>query len=178
VRSIQRGALLVSLLAPAFLTAGCHTPLRHTAAGTFETTGEPRVVTARPGIAKQILLYLPNRIVDLFDIVKINFLPLGLSVGPDVRITRWGQVALQAGVGLGVQWDGRDHSPGVANASATAALGPFRTGGGAGEAASIGDWEVGVGYFGGKYAVDLSEVADFVLGWFFIDFKQDDYGWE
>jgi hypothetical protein len=26
--------------------------------------------------------------------------------------------------------------------------------------------------------VDFAEAADFVLGWFFIDFQQDDYGWK
>ncbi|MFT6082774.1 MAG: hypothetical protein ACJAQZ_004856 [Planctomycetota bacterium] len=26
--------------------------------------------------------------------------------------------------------------------------------------------------------MDFAEAADFVLGWFFIDFQQDDYGWK
>lgn len=165
------GALVLAL------AAGCHTPLIHTQAGSFESDDVPRVVSERPGVVRQVLLYVPNRIVDLLDVVHAG-IGLGLGIGPDVRVTSYGQLALQAGVGVGLQWDDRAHSPGIANASATAALGPFRTGAGAGSAASIGQWEVGASAAGLKFAVDLEEVVDFVLGWFFVDFRRDDYGWE
>jgi len=103
---------------------------------------------------------------------------LQLPIGFDVRITRWGQLALMAGGGAAIMWDGRDHVPGAANVSATAAFGPWRTGGGSGNAAHLGDFEIGWGGPVSKVVVDVAEIADFILGWFFVDFRRDDYGWE
>jgi hypothetical protein len=167
-------ALLLALVA--VLCAGCHLPLRRTHAGTKNTTGGPPPGWQRDGVAKQILLYVPNRIVDLLDIVKVG-IGVGLAAGPDIRITQWGQLAVQAGIGAGVQWDGRDHKPGVYTAEATVAFGPWRTGAGVGHVASTRPFEIAIAGGGSKLGVDLAEIADFVLGWFFVDFQQDDYGW-
>ena len=158
------------------LGAGCHTPLISTEAGSYKSEPIERVVGERAGVGKQILLYIPNRVVDALDMVHAG-VGIPLSIGPDIRITKWIQLALQAGVGVGVGWDDRSHMPAWASASATAAFGPWRSGVGAGGAPSIGDWEVGIGYSGLKFGVDLSEILDFVLGWFFIDILEDDYGY-
>ena len=158
------------------LAAGCHTPLSATQAGSYETEDNERVVGEREGVGKQILLYIPNRLVDAFDMVHAG-VGLGIPLGPDIRITKWLQLAFQAEVGVGFGWDGRSHPPGWATASVTTAFGPWRGGAGAGYAPHIGDWEVGVGLGATKVAVDLSEVLDFVLGWFFIDILEDDYGY-
>ena len=158
------------------LAAGCHTPLSATKAGSYESEPIERVVGTREGVGKQILLYLPNRIVDAFDMVHAG-VGLGIPFGPDIRITKWLQLALQAEVGVGFGWDGRAHPPGWATSSVTSAFGPWRAGFGAGYAPHIGDWEVGVGLGANKVAVDLSEILDFVLGWFFIDILEDDYGY-
>jgi hypothetical protein len=82
------------------------------------------------------------------------------------------------GAGIGVGWDDRFNHPVTAAAEATAAIGPWRGGFGVGNSPSIGDWEVGIAAPAAKIAIDLEEILDFVLGWFFIDFKRDDYGWE
>lgn len=166
----------IALIAMTF-SFGCHTPLVRTEAGDLEAS-EPayRNTVERTGVAKQIALYIPNRIVDAVDIVSAS-VGLDLGLGFDVRVTRWGQLALQAGVGIGVGYDDRSHQPAWANAGATAALGPWRGGGGAGNAPSLGTWEIGLATGANKFAVDLAEIVDFVLGWFFIDILKDDYGW-
>jgi len=81
------------------------------------------------------------------------------------------------GAGVGVNWDNRFARPTYAWAGATWAFGPWRGGAGAGQVANVGAWEVGLGGVGGQVVVDLAEVADFILGWFFIDILKDDYGW-
>ncbi|MFT5286648.1 MAG: hypothetical protein ACI8TQ_002818 [Planctomycetota bacterium] len=158
------------------LSTSCHTPLASTEAGSLVTERIDRDVSVREGFFTQILLYIPNRLVDAIDMVHFG-VGVAIPVGVDVRITKWGQLALQAGVGVGIGYDDRSHSPAWASASATAAFGPFRTGAGTGSAPSVGDWEIGVGLPGMKIAIDLAEIVDFVLGFLFIDILEDDYGW-
>jgi hypothetical protein len=172
------GRLLVCSLGLLLLaTPSCHTPLKSTDPGSYETEDFDRYVSHRPGIGKQILLYLPNRIVDSFDIVK-GSIGLGVPLGFDIRITKWFQLALQTGVGIGLTWDGRDHTPLTATALATAAFGPWRAGIGAGSAPRVGSFEIGWGGPAGKLVIDVAEIVDFILGWFFLDIIKDDYGWE
>ena len=167
------GLLALALVLP---TSGCHTPLVRTEAGSLESEEPYRQTNERSGVGKQIALYLPNRIVDTIDIVSLS-VGLDLGLGFDVRVTRWLQFAAQAGVGVGVGYDDRSHRPAWANAATTVAFGPWRAGAGAGSAPSLGDWEIGIATGANKFAVDLAEVLDFVLGWFFIDILEDDYGW-
>lgn len=175
LRTFLAGGLIA--LAGAFPTAGCHTPLIRTEAGSLEPSEPPyRETNERSGVVKQIALYLPNRIVDAFDMVSAS-VGVDLGIGFDVRVTRWVQLAAQAGVGVGVGYDDRSHRPAWANAAVTAAFGPWRGGAGAGSAPSLGDWEIGIASGANKFAVDLAEILDFVLGWFFIDLLEDDYGW-
>lgn len=160
------------------LVGGCHTPMIWTEAGSYEHNDPYRPAHERSGVVKQVLLYLPNRIVDALEVVSFPIVwaqapPPGL----DVRITRWGQLALQAYAGAAVGWDDRSHSPLWASAGTTAAFGPWRTGTGAGWVPSIGDWEVGVSFGATKVAIDLAEIVDFAAGWFFFDILRDDYGW-
>lgn len=169
----------VVLLVLVFLTTeACYTPFPHTEAGTYETEILPkRDKHSRQGVFKQIALYLPNRIVDAFDIVKLGLIGVGIPLGFDIRITRWGQLALQAGFGAGLVWDGRDHPPYTANAQVTTAFGPWRTGAGIGQVMHIGDFEIGWAGPAGKITVDVAEALDFVVGWFYLDLLEDDYGW-
>ena len=169
--------LLPCCLALLLAVSSCHLPLAHTQAGTYKTTSVERHLTQWYGVAKQIALFLPNRIVDAFDIVKAGPLPVSIDLGIDLRVTRWGQLAANLGVGAGIQWDGRDHLPWNHAAAGTAAFGPWRTGFGAGRSARIGDWEIGLGFIAGKIVVDLAEILDFVLGWAYVDLLKDDYGW-
>lgn len=172
----------VSLALGVMLLSGCHGPLSFTQAGTGVTVhlrGQQLRGSGlrRDGIVKQVALFLPNRVADLLDVVKLG-LGINVGLGVDVRVTQWCQLAAEASVGVGLQWDGRDHNPGIANAQATAAFGPWRGGVGKGTVASIKPFEVALATGGLKFGVDFAEAADFVLGWFFIDFQQDDYGWK
>ncbi|MEQ8767127.1 MAG: hypothetical protein RL885_24665 [Planctomycetota bacterium] len=168
-----RIVFLAALLLP---LSGCYLPFVRTEPGTYRSTGGPPEPGARSGVGKQIALYIPNRLVDLLDIVRVSLGP-DLSLGFDIRVTKWVQLAAQAGVGAGVVWDGRDQMPVSYAAAATAAIGPFRTGAGSGEAPHIGDWEIGFASASGKFAIDPAEIVDFVLGWAYIDIMKDDYGW-
>ncbi len=178
-RTIALAAVATLVLA---LGSACHSPLKRTSGGDFVTTGEDRTVVAREGVGKQIALYLPNRIIDAVDIIHLGF---GLDAGLllDLRITRWGQLALLGGATAGWAWDGRDHDPNIHTAYWTAAFGPWRTGSGVGHGMPVQDWEIAyagpfiLGIGTGKIAVDLSEILDFALGVFFIDILEDDYGW-
>lgn len=157
---------------------GCRTPLYHAEAGTFERKPDHRPEPyERRGVLEQIALFLPNRIVDALEIAHVS-VGVGVPLGVDVRLTRWVQLGASANFGVGVGWNGRDSSPEIYTASYTAAIGPARTGTGSGRVLPIKDWEVGVDLVPFKVAVDLSEVLDFVLGWFYVDIKQDDWGWD
>ncbi len=172
---IMKKSAVVAVMLLGLFCSACHSPLAYTDAGTYETHRGRKTGSKRDGVLKQIALFIPNRIVDAVDMVHAG-LALGLGLGLDVRVTRWGQLAASADVGAGLQWDGRGHSPAVYDAQVTGALGPWRGGAGSGEVASIRDFEVGFGFGGTKLAIDLAEVADFALGWFFIDILEDDYG--
>ena len=154
----------------------CHGPLRQTDADGWHTWGGPPPPLHRPNFGEQVLLYLPNRVVDLMETVSVSF-GVGVSPGIDLRVTQWGQLALQAGAGAGFQWDGRNTDPRIATAYVTAAAGPWRTASGTGRVAAVEPWEIAVGAGGQKFGIDLAEVADFLLGWFFLDIQGDDYGW-
>ena len=171
-----RVALLVGLLAVTLLTS-CHATTRRTDGHWRVTEEEGRVVVSRPGVLEQVIYYIPNRIVDALDIVNVS-VGVGVGIPLDIRITRWLQFALSPGTGIGWTWDGRADSGPSYTAGVTWAFGPWRGGVGTGRVANVGDWEVGIGGgAGGKFVIDLAETLDFVLGWFFIDILEDDYGW-
>lgn len=127
-----------------------------------------------------VLLYPVNRILDIFDIFRIN-VGFGPGYGINVRATK----ALQAGVesystlrvGLGKEsgiWNPRygivytESEPFTAGASVAYMGGRQR-----------GTMEVGttvhLGVIGAEGAIDLAEIADFFLGFAMIDFKEDDH---
>lgn len=180
--SVRRACAALTVLAGLLLaTPACHSPTRYTDANWDQYpdtswTDTDRDVHGRPVVWEQILYYFPNRIVDALEIVNVSF-GLGVGLGLDVRITKWLQLAALGGAGVGVTWDNRFARPTFGWAGATWAFGPWRGGAGAGQVANVGAWEVGAGFAGGKVAVDLAEAADFILGWFFIDILEDDYGW-
>ncbi len=178
-RRFAAGLLCLSLLVIlAGGGAGCRTPLSITEAGTFETKeGNRWAGTERSGVLKQIALYLPNRFMDMLDIVRFSF-GVGLPLGFDIRLTKWAQLAASINPGVGVGWQGRFHDPAVYGVPYTAAFGPWRAGTGAGRALEIGAFEVGVDLTPIKVAIDFAEVADMILGWFFLDIVVDDWGWD
>lgn len=150
----------------------------------------------------RILLYLPDRIFDLLDIVSFD-MSSGLGVGAEVHLTRALQLGGQAGYGLALGWF--DHRAlGVQQQLITgAAVGPMATrylviGGGstAGlqlvvDEASGTDtpylplyqefrdyWAVGASaslLYGASADVHPVEVADLLAGFVTVDFLHDDF---
>ncbi|MCB9899387.1 MAG: hypothetical protein H6825_15380 [Planctomycetes bacterium] len=180
VSSVDRRGVRLAAPILVFLAStlgACRSTVHRTDGHWNVTVEEPRVVLDRPGVVEQIVYYLPNRIVDAFDMINVSF-GVGIGIPLDIRLTRWCQLALSPGTGIGWTWDGRADSDRFYTAGVTWAFGPWRGGVGTGRVSNVGDWEVGIGGgSGGKFVIDLAEVADFVLGWFFIDILEDDYGW-
>lgn len=127
-----------------------------------------------------VLLYPVNRILDIFDIFRIN-IGFGPGYGINVRATKLLQAGVESystlRVGLGKEsgiWNPRygivytESEPFTAGASLAYMGGRQR-----------GTMEVGttvhLGFVGAEAAIDLAEIADFFLGFAMIDFKEDDH---
>ena len=123
-----------------------------------------------------VLWYIPNRILDLIDIFRVD-VGVGPSVGGVVRITKYAQFGyremLPASVRVG--YLGR-RAPVLIETSNEFGIGPAFV-----ESADreICPAEIGVGadvILAGVYGgVCLDQIVDFIGGIFFIDFKEDDY---
>ncbi len=127
-----------------------------------------------------ILLYPVNRVLDVFDIFRAN-IGFGPGYGINVRATKALQLGLEnydtVRIGLGKEsgiWNPRygilytEAEPFTAGASLAYMGGRQR-----------GLWEFGTTihlvHVGTEAAIDLSEIADLLLGFIMIDFKEDDY---
>ena len=124
----------------------------------------------------EVLLYVPNRILDFIDIFRID-VGFGPSVGAVVRVTEYGQVGfremLPASVRVG---DLGRRFPGMIETSNEFGIGPAYV-----DSAdrSVCPGEIGLGgdvMLAGAYAgVCVDEIADFLAGLVFIDLKGDDF---
>ncbi len=134
-------------------------------------SGEEEGITFR-----STLLYLPNRIVDLFDIFRFD-VGVGPSLGGVVRISKYAQVGLRTvnpgSLRVGVQ--GR-HSPVFIESSNEFGISPFFV---ASKERHIATGEVGFGidlFLFGVYAgIDVGSVGDFFGGIFGFDWAEDDF---
>ncbi len=126
-------------------------------------------------IGYAVLYYIPNRILDLIDIFRID-LGIGVSYGAVVRLTRFGQVGYRGfaprSFRIGIR--GR-RSPIFLERYPEYGIGPnFKNTG----ARLPSMYEVGAGadaLLVGAYAgISLDELVDFLGGLVFIDFKNDD----
>ena len=128
------------------------------------------------GLATHVLLYLPNRVLDLFDVAKV-----GVDVGPGLGIELKATEAVQAMAlttfAIGVGFQGLRHLPFRIGPEAAFGVGPL------GGTAELGGWyrsptEFRVGLHvllvGAHASVDPVEIVDFVLGFLLIDVKGDD----
>ncbi len=129
------------------------------------------------GIGMAVVSYIPNRILDLFDILKI-----GVNVGPGVgfhaEATDPAQALLISRESVGVGFQTLRYMPfsgGVESASGTGTL-PPDTWEGLGWRHSPTDLrlEIHPEFVGAHAAVDPVEIADFLLGLFLIDIRRDD----
>lgn len=130
-------------------------------------------------MGKKILLYLPNRILDLLDVVRLG-VHVGPGIGLDLRVTRFVQLAADTSADVGVAWQGRDKLPVVSQIYHTMALGPVRVGAGTGlrykHTLSETSVTANAGLAGFFVAYDSAELLDFLAGWTTYDLKKDDLG--
>jgi hypothetical protein len=123
----------------------------------------------------EVLLYIPNRVLDLIDVFRVD-VGVGASVGGVVRVTKYAQGGYRQmlPVSLRVGDFGRQF-PLIVETSNELGISPaFKQS----ADRDICDAEIGLGLdvllIGGYGGLCLDEVADFVGGIFLVDFKGDD----
>jgi len=145
--------------------------------------GETDAAAGRPGIVHKLLMYIPNRLLDVFDMVRLR-VRLGPGIALGVRATEYADfyagtyASVYAGL-PGPRMRKVPHLPvgietltgvevSVADLSAGAGLGP-----------DYSPTEVGVGVqaliVGADVGVDPVEILDFVGGFFLWDPRHDDF---
>jgi len=130
-------------------------------------------------IVSKALLYLPNRILDFLDIFRLN-VAIGPGLGLNVRATKFAQIGaetyISARVGLGKNSGLFIKRYGLLYTETelfTGGVSILYTGGSQRGLTEVGA-TVHLGLVGAEAAIDLSEIADFFLGIFTIDYKNDD----
>ncbi len=134
--------------------------------------------TSAVDVGHTILMYIPNRILDLFDMARAG-VNVGPGIGGQVKFTDPVQATFLSRMSVGAGLESLRHMPVYASAEFAAGLGPLNT-----------DSNLGLGWYqsstdirvelhlliiGAHVAIDPVEIADFVLGFFTIDIRKDDY---
>jgi hypothetical protein len=123
------------------------------------------------------LLYLPNRVVDVLDVVRFG-VDVGPGIGVDAQVTDPVSVVAMTRTYVGAGYQTLRHMPVAAGAEAGLGVGPATLD------AEAGGWyrsptDVRVGLHallvGGHVAVEPVEILDAVLGLVFIDIRDDDF---
>jgi hypothetical protein len=164
-RSLALIILFVLLLGPASALAG------------EATQPEP----SGKGFGHRLLFYIPNRIFDVFDLVRAR-LRVGPGLAVDARVTKYGDLFAGSYGTLFVGLHGPRTKPGIpwpigfesrAGIKATSVADVATKG------PAYGFGEVGAGFqaaiVGIDVGVDAVEILDLVLGLFFIDLTGDDF---
>ncbi len=137
----------------------------------------------RHGFLHTVLLYLPNRVFDVFDLARAR-LRVGPGFAVDVRATELADAYLGGYTSLYIGLPGPRGKPTipwpagvetragaeVSVLDATAAAGPSDPGYGIGEIGAGAH----IGLVGLDVGFDVFEVLDFVLGFLTIDLSEDD----
>jgi hypothetical protein len=124
-----------------------------------------------------VLLYLPNRVLDLFDVVRLG-VNAGPGFGAQAKATDAAQAMYLSRTSVGVGLQGLRHPPVHAGVEGALGAGPL------GEDVTAGlGWyhsstdvrvEVHPAIVGAHVAVDPVEIVDFLLGLFTVDLRDDD----
>jgi len=153
-------------------------------------------------IPTRILLYFPDRILDLLDVVSFD-MSSGLGAGAEVHLTRAMQLGGQGGFSFALGWFDHRALGGRQQVLTGAAIGPYATrylviGGGstaglqlvADQSTGIDTpylplyqefrdyWEVGASailFYGAAADVHPVEIVDFLAGFVLLDFLRDDF---
>jgi hypothetical protein len=126
-------------------------------------------------IWSQVLLWLPNRVLDLIDVFRVD-VGVGPSFGAVVRVTKYGEVGYRqmAPASLRIGDFGRQ-MPILIESSNEFGVGPAYVNS---SDRHVCPGEIGLGadvLVAGAYGgVCVDELADFLAGIFFIDLKDDD----
>ena len=131
------------------------------------------------GVLKTAALYIPNRVIDLLDIVHVGY-GLGPGFGVDIHLTRYGRLCAVAGVDVGIAWLGRHTNPFQYGPHARAAAGPAQAPKELPKRVwHWPQWDVGVYYHAlldqAYVAIAPDEIVDFFAGLATMDLKEDDF---
>lgn len=142
----------------------------------YKKTTRGRSAPEEDGVSvADVLLYLPNRFLDLIDIIKVD-VGAGPAFGGVVRVTKWGQVGMRSvsPFSLRVGAQGR-RSPVFLEHSSEFGIGPAFV---QSHDRVVGSGEVGAGIdfivLGAYIGIDFSEIPDFLGGFFTFDPSGDD----
>lgn len=124
---------------------------------------------------KDVLLWFPNRIMDLVDVFRVD-VGAGTSAGAVLRLSKYGQVGYRQISSKSVRiGDFGRHMPYLIERTSEGGVGPFYENS---KERRVCTGEVGLGidfFVAGAYAgICVEELADFVAGLFFIDLRGDD----
>ncbi len=127
-----------------------------------------------------ILLYLPNRVFDLVEIVRVGA-NVGPGIGVDAEVTQWVRAGTMSRTTVGLGYQGLRRMPLSASSENYIALGPL-----AADATAGPSWYRGPGdvraevhalLVGVHAAVDVWGIFDFVVGLAGFDPEEDDFAW-
>ena len=152
------------------------------AAGVARGDEAPKPQSNTSDIAWRVVAYLPNRVFDLCDIVRLHA-RFGTGFAAGARVTRYVPVFVGD---YGALWVGLPGPRGRARLPlpiGTESQGGFEAGplaaGSRAHAPAYGVGEVGGGVMlylvGADVGVDPYELADFLAGFVLVDFAHDDY---
>jgi hypothetical protein len=134
--------------------------------------------TSAVDVGHTILMYIPNRFLDLFDMVRVG-VNVGPGIGGQVKATDPVQATFIERMSVGAGLESLRHLPVYGSAESAVGLGPLSS-----------DMNLGLGWYqsptdvrvevhalliGAHVAIDPVEIADFILGFFTIDLRKDDY---
>jgi hypothetical protein len=146
---------------------------------TTETKKEEKPEKKSRPLLLGILLYLPNRVMDLFDIVRFG-VDVGPGVGVEAEVTEYAQAGAMVRTSVGAGFQTLRHLPiKAALAESYAAVGPLAIEPTAGVGWYRNTWDVRVeahvAIVGAHVAVNPAEILDFFLGFLTIDTMDDDF---
>jgi hypothetical protein len=125
-----------------------------------------------------LLLYIPNRIVDLLDIARFG-IDVGPGIGLDLTATEYARLALLTRISAGVGYQTLRHMPVKAGAESNFGVGPFGANVGFPLTWYRNTWDLRVEahllIVGAHVAVNPAEILDAVLGLTTFDLLGDDF---
>lgn len=125
-----------------------------------------------------LLLYLPNRIIDIFDFVRAG-VSVGPGIGIDLTATEYLNLSLMTRASVGLGYQTLRHLPIEAASYAMIGVGPLKMSGDPGLSwhRSPGDIrvELHVLLVGAHVAVEPFEIFDFIVGLIGFDPMDDDF---